>query len=131
MLSITLLLLSFVAFILLNGIYYRYFHPLSKFPGPFIASQTDTWRTYYLFKKCLPDTLTAVHAKYGRVVRIGPNDLSFQSINAIEPIYKSGRRVVKSNFYDGFTTFHPNLFGTRDEEVSVTSSRQQCLGLAN
>jgi hypothetical protein len=97
--------------------YNRYFHPLSKFPGPFWAAQTDLWRVYHLCTKRLPDTLQSLHLTHGRVVRIGPNELSFQSPAAIAPIYKSGRRVVKSSFYDGFTTFLPNLFGTRDEEV--------------
>lgn len=66
----------------------------------------------------MPNTLLELHEKYGPVVRIGPNDLSFQHAAAIDAIYKSGRKLIKSNFYDGFTTFHPNLFGTRDEEVS-------------
>jgi benzoate 4-monooxygenase len=70
----------------------------------------------------LPEKLEALHDQLGPVIRIGPNDISFQSAAAIGPIYKSGRRVVKSEFYDGFTTFHPNVFGTRDEEVRRKSA---------
>jgi benzoate 4-monooxygenase len=116
MLAQYVLLLAVVA-VVVSGVYNRRFHPLSKFPGPFWAAQTDVWRVYQLWTRRMPDTLVGVHAKYGPVVRIGPNDLSFQPVEAINPIYKSGRKMIKSNFYDGFTTFHPNLFGTRDEEV--------------
>ena len=119
--SIVLFLVGIVVFICFQNVYNRYFHPLSKFPGPFWASQTDVWKTYHLCTKRLPNTFTLLHRRYGPVVRIGPNDISFESVDAIDPIYKSGRRVVKSSFYDGFTTFHPNLFGTRDEEVSLVS----------
>lgn len=122
---IFLLFIGFVGFICLQALYNLFFHPLSKFPGPFWAKQTDVWRTYNLCTKRFPDTLSALHAKYGPVVRIGPNDLSFQSVDAIEAIYKSGRRVSKSEFYDGFTTFHPNLFGTRDEEVRSNDHTQR------
>ena len=116
MLSVYLILLLlglFVAQIVRN----RWFHPLSKFPGPFLASRTDLWRVYHLGTRRMPETLIKMHEKYGTVVRYGLNDLSFNSVAAIDPIYKSGRKVSKSNFYDGFTTFHPNLFGMRDEEV--------------
>lgn len=94
------------------------FHPLKQFPGPFWAAYTDLWRVYHLSTRRFPQTLVQLHAQYGPVVRIAPNDLSFDGKATIEEIYKSGRRFIKSDFYDGFTTFHPNLFGTRDEEVS-------------
>ena len=124
MLSVLLLLAIALIFTLT---YNRFFHPLRGFPGPFWAAQTDAWRAYHLCTKRLPDTLEAVHARYGPVVRVGPNDLSFQSVAAIAPIYKSGRRLIKSSFYDGFTAFIPNLFGTQDEEVSTARPRNPSL----
>jgi hypothetical protein len=33
----------FVARVVYQIVYYRYFHPLSKFPGPFWASVTRLW----------------------------------------------------------------------------------------
>ena len=105
-------------------IYQRYLHPLRKFPGPFWATQTHLWKAYQLFTHRMPERLLALHEKYGPVVRYGPNDLSFQSPAAIAPIYKTGREMPKSDFYEGFTTFIPNLFGTRNEEVlTITQVR--------
>lgn len=66
----------------------------------------------------MPDTITKMHEKYGEVVRLGPNDLSFNSPSAVATIYKAGRHLPKTAFYDGFTAFNPNLFGTQDDQVS-------------
>ncbi len=116
MFSVTILSLIVLA-IVASLIHGHYFHALRKFPGPFWAAHTNLWRIYHLWTRRMPDTLLQLHQKYGPVVQIGPNDLSFQNVEAINQIYKSGRKFVKSDFYDGFTTFHPNLFGNRDEEV--------------
>ncbi|KIW16058.1 hypothetical protein PV08_06109 [Exophiala spinifera] len=110
--------------ILATVIYNRWFHPLSKFPGPFLASQTDLWRVYQLTTRHMPEKLLKLHEQYGPVVRYGPNELSFWGVKAINPIYKSGRKVLKSDFYDGFTTFYQNLFGTKDEELHAKRRRQ-------
>ena len=103
--------------------YYRYFHPLSKYPGPFLASFSNLWKAYHLYKLHLPEDLQRLHNLYGDVVRVGPNDLSFNSPGAVGPIYKAGRSLPKTGFYDGFTTFNPNLFGSRDEKVCSTLTR--------
>jgi hypothetical protein len=98
--------------------YYRYLHPLSVFPGPAVASLTNLWKGYHISTLYMPETITKLHAQYGNVVRVGPNDLSFNSSSAVGAIYKAGRGLPKTAFYDGFTAFDPNLFGTQDEDVS-------------
>ena len=59
-----------------------------------------------------------LHKQYGPVVRIAPNHLSFQSVDILNEVYKGGRKLPESDFYNGFMTFHPNTFGMLDEEVS-------------
>lgn len=112
--SISLLLAVYIA-------YYRCIHPLSKYPGPFLASFTNLWKAYHLYKLHMPEDLQRLHEVYGDVVRVGPNDLSFNSPAAVAPIYKAGRSMPKTRFYDGFTTFNPNLFGTIHEKVRSKS----------
>ena len=116
-------LYTFVAaFLLLCNIYViyqRFFHPLSRFPGPLVASLTNVWKSYYTYRLDLHEQLAKLHDRYGPVIRVGPNDLHFRTPDAIAPIYKSGRKMPKSPFYDAFTTFNPNLFGTQDEDVRV------------
>lgn len=103
-------------------IYYRCFHPLARYPGPFFASFTNLWKVYQLSTLRMPEKLRQMHEKYGDVVRVGPNDVSFNTRNAVSTIYKAGRSLPKTGFYDGFTTFNPNLFGTRDDEVRLSES---------
>ncbi|KAH8695623.1 cytochrome P450 [Talaromyces proteolyticus] len=99
-------------------VYQRYFHPLAKFPGPFCASITNFWKVYELSTLALPTRMCAVHEKYGPVVRIGPDDLSFNIPQAIAPIYKVGRKMPKGIFYKGYVSTVPDIFSTRDENVS-------------
>lgn len=106
-----LLLLSYL-------IYMRTLHPLAKYPGPLLASLTNGWKAYYVYKLFFHEKLIELHQRYGPVVRVGPNHLHFWDGNAIAPIYKGGRSMGKSEFYDAFTTFNPNLFGTTNDDVS-------------
>lgn len=78
----------------------------------------------------MPVTLQNLHEKYGPVIRIGPNDLNFASEDAVATIYKSGRAMPKSSFYDGFTTFQANIFGTRDEDLHALRRRQMSHGFS-
>ncbi|OAL45725.1 cytochrome P450 [Pyrenochaeta sp. DS3sAY3a] len=122
-LSVHFLVLSIVL-IGIYVVYYRYFHPLSKFPGPFLASFTNVWKAYHLSTLRMPETITKLHEEYGSVVRVGPNDLSFNSGSAVTSIYKAGRSLPKTSFYNGFTAFNPNLFGTQDDELHALRRRQ-------
>ena len=116
--SLLFLFLSAILLLVLYVVYYRLLHPLARYPGPFLASITNLWKVYQLSTLHLPEILVQLHEKHGDVVRVGPNDLSFQTNSAYGQIYKGGRSLPKTSFYDGFTTFNPNLFGTQDEEVS-------------
>lgn len=103
-------------------VYMRFFHPLAKYPGPLLASLTNVWRAYWVYKLSLHEKLVELHFQYGPVVRIGPNHLHFWDGDAIAPIYKGGRMMGKTEFYHAFTAFNPNLFGGTDENVSTWQS---------
>ncbi|KAI1483473.1 putative cytochrome P450 [Daldinia eschscholtzii] len=127
----TLVVASIIlSFVTTYVIYQRFFHPLAKYPGPFLASLTNGWKGYYIYKLSLHEQLLKAHIEYGPVVRIGPNDLHFWNADAIAPIYKSGRQMAKTEFYDGFTAFKPNLFGGRDEDIHALRRRQLSHGFS-
>lgn len=109
----TLCLCSFLLYV----IYMRNFHPLAKYPGPLFASLSSFFKAYYVFKLTFHEKLLELHQIYGPVVRVGPNHLHFWDGEAIAPIYKGGRSTSKSEFYDAFTAFNPNLFGGRNHDV--------------
>ena len=92
----TVLLIAFVAYILSN-----YFNRgLNKYPGPFLASLTDWWRFWDVYKRRPELTHIALHEKYGDVVRLGPNTLSFSNPAALKMIYGLNKGFVKVSFVE-------------------------------
>ncbi|EXJ54897.1 uncharacterized protein A1O5_12963 [Cladophialophora psammophila CBS 110553] len=97
-------------------VYQRCFHPLAKYPGPFLASLTDLWQVYQFLTLKQPYRLTELHEKYGPFVRYGPDKLSTTCESAISLVFqKGGRHMPKTEFYDAYGAAHPNVFGMRDE----------------
>ena len=104
-------------------IYQRFLHPLAKYPGPFLAAFTDFNKFSLFLSLRIDQRIFSLHQKYGPIVRIAPNELSFWNPEAVAPIYKSGKAMVKSPFFDGFKTFNPSLFGNRDEKVRFSQNK--------
>ncbi|KAI0747057.1 cytochrome P450 [Daedaleopsis nitida] len=73
------------------------FHPLSRFPGPKLAAATWWYMTYYeVFKDgAFVAQLEKLHAQYGPVVRVSPNQLHFSALTAYDDIYLHGHRFTK------------------------------------
>ncbi|KAH8666879.1 cytochrome P450 [Xylariales sp. PMI_506] len=85
-------------------IYLLYFHPLAKYPGPKVAAITDLWWVWMITSGRGPQILVEAHKKYGDVIRICPNQLSFTSPQSYQDIYghvsKGRGRFLKTDFYD-------------------------------
>lgn len=70
-------------------IYNLLFHPLAKFPGPILwrvsrlPYMRETWRGHF------PYVIQRLHARYGDVVRVAPNELSFMDPAAWDDIYSN------------------------------------------
>ncbi|OQV02390.1 hypothetical protein CLAIMM_07595 [Cladophialophora immunda] len=109
-----LLIVSLIVYV----VYQRFFHPLAKYPGPFLASLTDVWQAYQFMTLQQPYHLTKLHERYGPIVRYGPDKLSITDEDCIPIIYqKSAKSMPKTEFYDAYGAAHPNVFGMRDENV--------------
>ncbi|OBT38851.1 hypothetical protein VE00_10578 [Pseudogymnoascus sp. WSF 3629] len=84
-------------------LYNVYLHPLSKYPGPFWSAATHIPRVRVLLSGQLSYHVLELHEKYGDVVRIGPNELSYNNANAWKDIYgfKQGHAQLPKdpNFY--------------------------------
>lgn len=64
--NFALLGLAYITFkIVYQIVYYRFFHPLAKFPGPFWGSVTRLWIAYHNVKADEPEVVRAMHQKYG------------------------------------------------------------------
>ncbi|RWA11491.1 hypothetical protein EKO27_g3605 [Xylaria grammica] len=79
-------------------IYRLYFHPLSRYPGPLIAKLSDFYGAYYASKTTLHIKTFQDHEKFGQVIRHGPNKLVFNSVNALNDIYRN-ELITKSCAY--------------------------------
>ncbi|KAI5275188.1 putative cytochrome P450 monooxygenase [Aureobasidium subglaciale] len=66
-----------------HAIYNLYFHPLSQHPGPLLNAISPLPRLYLNINGREPQTVLEWHLKYGPIVRMAPNELSF-----ITPVWK-------------------------------------------
>jgi cytochrome P450 len=83
------------------GIYRLTIHPLAKYPGPKLWAITE-WCHGLLYQTGrYHRELFFAHAKYGDIVRFGPNHLSFRTVEALHGIYGRKANVVK---HMGFAT---------------------------
>ncbi|KAL2819577.1 cytochrome P450 [Aspergillus cavernicola] len=94
-----------LTYLLYHVLYTFYWHPLSRFPGPPFAALTRLYRAYV---DCSPTrsfvhTLDQLHARYGDIVRTGPNELHFHSPAAYLEIYNLKNRWDKEqSLYHSF-----------------------------
>ncbi|ESU13935.1 hypothetical protein FGSG_13176 [Fusarium graminearum PH-1] len=85
--------------------------PLRQVPGPKLFAATRWRLAYEDWKGTRTRTINALHKKYGPVVRIGPNEISFNSLSALRTIYGPGSRFGRTSFYRMFDVYgEQNLF---------------------
>ncbi|KAK2030383.1 cytochrome P450 [Colletotrichum zoysiae] len=112
-------LLLICLYVLATGVYNVYFHKLATFPGPLLARCSLIWRIYHSQTGRYHYAIQAQHRKYGPVVRVSPNELSFASVESWKAIY--GHRVggaptpIKSEFYD--------IYGAGFDSLCIGSER--------
>ncbi|KAL2150645.1 hypothetical protein VTH82DRAFT_7208 [Thermothelomyces myriococcoides] len=106
----------------------RYHNGLNKYPGPFLASLTDWWRFFDVYGRRPERSHIALHKKYGPVVRLGPNTLSFSDPEALKTIYGLNKGFIKSDFYVVQQSVVkgrrlPSLFSTTDNDFHMQFRR--------
>jgi hypothetical protein len=72
---------------------------LNKYPGPLAASFTNLWRFFDVYKRTPERTHIELYRKYGDIVRLGPNVLSFADPEAIKTIYGLHKGFTKVIVY--------------------------------
>ena len=81
--------------ILLYFVSNKYRYGIHKYPGPWLAAYTDLWRFFDALGYRSEKTFLALHQKYGDVVRIGPNVLSFADPKVLKTIYGLNKGFTK------------------------------------
>lgn len=80
--------------------------PLSEVPGPWYTKVTSLWIKFQEFRGNRRLAVHRLHQKYGPVVRLAPNEVSFTGLDAVREIYTSGGSGYdKTEFYDLFRQY--------------------------
>ncbi|ROW15980.1 hypothetical protein VPNG_02629 [Cytospora leucostoma] len=85
--GVFLLLGTWALYIIAEVFYNAFLHPLAKVPGPWYCRVSKLPWDYWQWTGRLPQHTARVHAKFGEVVRIGPNELSFANQEAWNDIF--------------------------------------------
>ncbi|KAL7622514.1 hypothetical protein AAE478_008021 [Parahypoxylon ruwenzoriense] len=93
-----------VAFFYQYVIYPAAFSPLCKVPSAhWSCSFSPAWILWARFKSRENRTLHAAHQRRGPIVRVGPNELSVNSVDAVKTIYQGG--FDKHQWYSVFNNY--------------------------
>ncbi|KAJ7056643.1 cytochrome P450 [Mycena amicta] len=120
-------MLTFYSALAASVIFYRIspFHPLASYPGPFLARISKLWLAGIAMGGKQHLYYRDLHRRYGDVVRIGPNELSFANKSAIIPMLGS-KQMPKGPWWDGRMPDNKNvrsLFALRDPEEHARRRR--------
>ncbi|OCK78621.1 pisatin demethylase [Lepidopterella palustris CBS 459.81] len=118
------LISSILAYLLSN----KYSRGLSKYPGHWLAAYTNWWRLLDVLGWKHEWTTLRLHRKYGDIVRLGPNVLSFGDPKSIKAIYGLNKGMNKSDFYPVQQAVAngrrlQSLFSTTDEDYHARYRR--------
>lgn len=103
---------AFLGFLMYRAL----FHPLAKMPGPFLAKFSGIWRNYHYWAGSWHEDILQLHRKYGRVVRVAPNELSVVDEYAMKQLLGHGTSARKTHWYSVWEVPNsgPGLFATTD-----------------
>jgi hypothetical protein len=94
-----------IAHIVLAQVIYRYcLDPLRHIPGPTAARFTELWRMRRYALGGWHQDILDLHDKYGPVVRIAPNEISFVDKDALAKVYGHSSGTKKVRCFPGTRT---------------------------
>ncbi|OAA45609.1 Cytochrome P450 family protein [Metarhizium rileyi] len=101
--------LGILAITLQVAFYRLTFHPLAKVPGPRWAAISSFWHARQIARGRMAQLGLELHKKYGDVVRVGPNEVWFNTTEAFDQIYCTGKGFEKSDFYLATALTRPTI----------------------
>lgn len=85
--------------------------PLRPIPGPKLFALTKWRLAYEDYRGTRTTFMQVLHEKYGDAVRVGPNEVAFNSLSALRAIYGAGTVFQRSSFYRMFVAYgRQNMF---------------------
>ncbi|PWY72575.1 cytochrome P450 [Aspergillus eucalypticola CBS 122712] len=113
-----------ILLLLTSQAFYEVFvNPLKKFPGPKLAAASRIPQLYHTFKGDLLEWVTGLHAIYGNVVRVAPDELSYATGEAWKGIYghaTAGKKVTEKDtrFYGPSFNGAPDIIRAKGPDHS-------------
>ncbi|KAJ7510436.1 cytochrome P450 [Mycena galericulata] len=100
--TIGLTFLTYISTLITSVVLYRVspFHPLASYPGPILCKVSKLWLAGVAMAGKQHLYYQHLHQRYGDVVRVGPNELSFSSSSAIVPMLGI-KGMPKGPWWDG------------------------------
>jgi cytochrome P450 len=116
------LVIAAVILFMCNCVRHGWRKDLRAVPGPFLARFTRLYRLSMVTKGRAPERYREVHQKFGPVVRLGPNDVSFSDPAAIPIIFGIGTQFRKTAFYSSMQPVYrgqtiDSMFTARDPAI--------------
>ncbi|UZP43395.1 hypothetical protein NXS19_011211 [Fusarium pseudograminearum] len=117
-----------IALKLLSNFYYG---PLSSLPGPCYTRVTGIPLLYSRATGTSREHLRCLHKRYGPVVRVGPTEVSLNSVDGYYKVHGVGSHCIKAPVFDSIRFSHsPMLFTIRDPKFHAQRKRVLGRGLA-
>ncbi|KAI5456956.1 cytochrome P450 [Mariannaea sp. PMI_226] len=101
--------ISVVILLVTIATYRLFFHPLASIPGPRLAAVSSFWHAYHVRHGRMAYLGKTLHRRYGPIVRVGPNEVWFNTKEAFQSIYSMGSGFEKSDFYLATALSKPQL----------------------
>lgn len=98
------------------AVYRLFLNPLNKIPGRYFARLSKFNHVYQNKNFNAHHKLLAMHEKYGKFVRIGPNDISVIDADGTEVVSSAKSKCTKGPWYDQDAPLS-SLHTTRDRGV--------------
>lgn len=103
---------------------------LWRYPGPFPAQFTNLWAILHQYFHTRTLAVHKAHQKYGQIVRVGTDHVSFANIEAVKDVYGHGTPVTKDDFYQAFVSTHLNVSDAQEKSVHNTKRKRFAAALA-
>ncbi|KAH6608323.1 hypothetical protein Trco_001669 [Trichoderma cornu-damae] len=100
---------SLCIFTIVKTVYNVYFHPLRSYPGPWLGRATRLHYVYHQLAGELPYKTKEWHDMYGQVVRIAPDELSYNSSAAYRDIHSWRTKEMRSGMEKDKTWYSQSI----------------------
>ncbi|KPI40732.1 Isotrichodermin C-15 hydroxylase [Cyphellophora attinorum] len=114
--AICSLLAAAVTYVIFRCIYNLHFHPLARYPGPWLARVSRLYAAYYNWRGDPHLQIHKLHEQYGPYVRWVPNTLLMNTPGALHDLYRVTDKTKKHSGYSLLASI-PNTISTHDEAI--------------